>query len=77
MTIDVEAESAIVDWPVAYTNLWDRYIALCDALDAEREKVRVLATALRDAMRHTHAVPMAAFDEWMDALAATDDGGGA
>jgi hypothetical protein len=46
-------------------------------VSAEREKVRVLRAALRDAMRYTHAVPMAAFDEWMDALAATDDGGGA
>jgi hypothetical protein len=36
-----------VDWPVAYTNLWDRYIALCNALDAEQERVRVLREALR------------------------------
>jgi hypothetical protein len=154
MTIDVEAESACVDWSLAYTNLWDRYIALCDAAAAERERVRgmrehlaaadhqvvawqerfadlenderekvrvlvalrdeqkaridwllderggaahdasyvasveaardgaearvrVLRAALRDAMRHTHSVPMAAFETWLDALAATDDGGGA
>jgi hypothetical protein len=55
----------------------EKIAALCDALTAERERVRVLRAALRDAMRYTHAVPMAAFDEWMDALAATDDGGGA
>jgi hypothetical protein len=37
--------------------------------------VRVLRAALRDAMRHTHSVPMAAFDTWQDALAATGEKG--
>jgi hypothetical protein len=46
-------------------------------VSAERERVKVLRAALHDAMRHTHSVPMAAFDTWQDALAATDDGGGA
>jgi hypothetical protein len=54
------------------------YVASVEAArDGAEARVKVLRAALRDAMRHTHSVPMAAFDTWQDALAATDDGGGA
>jgi hypothetical protein len=88
MTIDVEAESACVDWSLAYTNLWDRYFDLCDALCAEREKVRALYQFLvewdqQDSFREPDYRDqlLERYAAWIEtartALAATEDGGGA
>jgi hypothetical protein len=58
--------------------LADQVPALCDALDAERARTRVLREALRDAMRFSGPAPSGAYASWLTALAATgDDGGGA
>jgi 3-deoxy-D-arabino-heptulosonate 7-phosphate (DAHP) synthase class II len=67
----------------------DAVIALCDALDAERERVRVLTVLLRrvskciddldesDIRTYIGEIPYELDREIKDALAATDDGGGA
>jgi hypothetical protein len=76
MTIDLEAEGAKVDWPLAYANLWGRYIAISDALTAERERVKVLTDLLRDARVYL-SPGLNIYDDIDDVIGDTDDGGGA
>jgi hypothetical protein len=77
MTVDVK--SAHVDWRLCYENLWDRYIAISDALTAERERARALTTAL---VLLRGRLPQFTLDDFCDwqrdvidaALAATEEG---
>jgi hypothetical protein len=84
MTIDVEwADRAL--WAENVVREYEEKIAaLCDALDAERKRVRVLRAALPRCMRWMDSEDIRVHDQIeadgafaRAALAATDDGGGA